>query len=220
MLKIILRSLRHYWRTHLAVLAGTFFASTVLTGALFVGDSVQASLRRLVEERSGGVGAALLGNDRFFTQALGAKVAENSGATVLPVIQIQGTVANETGSARANAIQVVGVPEGFWALRGKAEAIPPGQAWLNESLARKLEVAEGDTVIARVEQPGAISRDAPLSGETDAVVPLRLEVGRVVAAESFGNYSLKAEQVAPNNLFVSLDELAKTLDRGGGPISC
>lgn len=215
MFKIILRSLRYYWRTHLAVLLGAFLASTVLTGALFVGDSVQASLRRLVEERSGGLSAALLGNDRFFSQSLAEKVAADTGASVLPVIQVQGTVADETGSTRVNAIQVVGVPDAFWELRGEASAIAPGEAWVNESLARKLGVAEGDTLIARVEQPGAISRDAPLSGETDAVVPLRLDVGRVVSAEAFGNYSLKAEQVAPDNLFVPLKVLGETLERMG-----
>ena len=58
MFPYILKSLRHYWRTHLAVLAGVFVASTVLTGALFVGNSVKASLKQLIEERSGGIQAA------------------------------------------------------------------------------------------------------------------------------------------------------------------
>ena len=59
MFPYILKSLRHYWRTHLAVLAGVFVASTVLTGALFVGNSVKASLKQLIEERSGGIQAVL-----------------------------------------------------------------------------------------------------------------------------------------------------------------
>ena len=84
MFPYILKSLRHYWRTHLAVLAGVFVASTVLTGALFVGNSVKASLKQLIEERSGGIQAVLLGNDRFFSQALATKVAASTKATILP----------------------------------------------------------------------------------------------------------------------------------------
>lgn len=215
MVAFILRSLRHYWRTHLAVLVGVFLASTVLTGALFVGDSVKASLRQLLEERSGGIDAALLGNDRFFSQGLAEKVATTAGVTVIPLLQVQGTVADETGSSRVNAVNVIGVPETFWALRGEVATIPGGECWLNEPLAQRLQVEEGATIIARVEQPGAISRDAPLSGDTDSVVPLRLDVAKRVGSERFGNYSLKAEQTAPMNLFVPLADLAKTLDKEG-----
>ncbi len=215
MFPYIIKSLRHYWRTHLAVLAGVFVASTVLTGALFVGDSVKASLKQLIEERSGGVQAVLLGNDRFFSQALAAKVAASTSATILPVVQVQGTITDETSTARVNTISVIGVPDAFWGIRGKSASINPGETWINKALAQQLNVKVGDTVIARVEQPGAISRDAPLSGESDAVVPLRLDVSKILTAAEFGNYSIKAEQTAPNNLFLSLSELAKSLDKVG-----
>ena len=215
MLPFILKSLQHYWRTHLAVLVGVFVASTVLTGALFVGDSVKASLKRLIEERNGGIQAVLLGNDRFFSQSLAEKVAAATSSKAIPILQVEGTITDETSTTRANAINVMGVPEAFWGLRSESAIIERGQAWINEALARQLGVTVGDTVIARVEQPGAISRDAPLSGESDAVVPLRVDVGKILTSEEFGNYSLKAEQTAPNNLFLSLDDLAKTLDKVG-----
>lgn len=216
MKELIFRSLRYYWRTHLAVLAGVLVASTVMTGALFVGDSIKASLARLVEERNGGLDSALLGNDRFFSQELAEKVSATlESASVLPVLQVRGTVSNETSTARVNEIQVVGVPAAFWEGRGQLGTMEAGQGWINGALAQRLGVAVGDTIIARVEQPGAISRDAPLSGESDAVVPLRLDVGEIVSREQFGNYSLKAEQTAPYNLFVPIEVLAKTLDKVG-----
>lgn len=213
MFPYILKSLRHYWRTHLAVLAGVFVASTVLTGALFVGNSVKASLKQLIEERSGGIQAVLLGNDRFFSQALATKVAASTKATILPVVQVQGTITDETSTTRVNAISVIGVPDTFWSIRGERASIAPGETWINEALAQQLNIKVGDTVIARVEQPGAISRDAPLSGESDAVVPLRLDVSKILTGSEFGNYSIKAEQTAPNNLFLSIGELAKSLDK-------
>ncbi len=44
----ILSSARHYWRGHLGLVLGAFFASAILSGSLLVGDSVRASLRRNV----------------------------------------------------------------------------------------------------------------------------------------------------------------------------
>ena len=109
------------------------------------------------------------------------------------------------------------MPESFWSLAGQDGAAPleSSKAILNEALAAGLGVAPGDTLIARVEQPGVISRDAPLSGESDAVVPMRMEVQRVVDAQAFGNYSLKAEQLAPMNLFVPISDLGGALDKAG-----
>ena len=43
---LLRRSLRHYWRTNLAVIAGVAIAVAVLAGALMVGVSVRASLAR------------------------------------------------------------------------------------------------------------------------------------------------------------------------------
>jgi putative ABC transport system permease protein len=42
---LVRRSLGHYWRTNLAVIAGVATAVAVLSGALLVGDSVRGSLR-------------------------------------------------------------------------------------------------------------------------------------------------------------------------------
>ena len=55
------RTLIHFWRTHLAVIAGAAIATAVLVGALVVGDSVRASLRQLTLERLGAVDLALVG---------------------------------------------------------------------------------------------------------------------------------------------------------------
>ena len=50
---LALRSLRYYWRTNLAVVAGVAVAVSVLAGALVVGASVKASLRELAVSRLG-----------------------------------------------------------------------------------------------------------------------------------------------------------------------
>lgn len=67
---LIRRSLRHYWRTNLAVLLGVVAATAVIGGALLVGDSVRDSLRQMSLDRLGSVDHALVA-PRFFRQQLG-----------------------------------------------------------------------------------------------------------------------------------------------------
>src|SRR5215210_1012564 len=93
---LILRSVRHYWRTHLGVILGSTLATMVLTGSLLVGDSVKATLRRQAELRIGRADVAMTASDRFFRAAL----ADAAGAKTAPVLMLQATVARADGSAR------------------------------------------------------------------------------------------------------------------------
>src|SRR5262249_51599637 len=103
-------SFRHYWQSHFGLLLGAVLASAVLSGSLFVGDSVRFSLRHAAALRLGKVEAGLISGDRWFTEDL----ARKTGA--VPLILLQGSVSEANGQARANAVQVLGVDDGFWKL--------------------------------------------------------------------------------------------------------
>ena len=49
-LHLLLRTLRYFRWSNLAVIAGVAVATAILAGALMVGDSVRASLRELAEQ--------------------------------------------------------------------------------------------------------------------------------------------------------------------------
>lgn len=204
-------SLRHYWRLNLCLGAGVFLASAVLTGSLVVGDSVRETLRRAGELRIGNVDVAVIGGDRFFTEGL----ALANGAA--PVLWAEGAVTNAGSETRANQVQILGVADAFWALApdGGMRDFGPGSAGISESLARQLEVKAGDMILARMEQPSAISKDAPLSGSADSTVAIRKRVTHIVPDAQFGRFGLKAEQEAPMNLFLPLAFLQEKLERGG-----
>ncbi|MCB1063405.1 MAG: hypothetical protein KDN20_10855, partial [Verrucomicrobiae bacterium] len=195
--KFILASLLHYRGLNLAVLTGVALTSAILSGALVVGDSVKESLRQNAEARISGVGPVLVGGERFFTTDLAGKV----GDSIAPLLQLEGTVTVQGGERRLNGVQILGVTDDFWKL-GSAGTAPEGIAekpgdWfaMNDAAARRLDVGPGDRVIVRMEKPGALSRDAPLSGESEQTVPLTGVIDAIVDAAHFGRYSLKAEQV-------------------------
>ena len=68
-LRLILISARHFWKMNAAVACGVAVGTAVLTGALLVGDSMQGSLRGLVQAGLGRIDEALLA-DHFFREEL------------------------------------------------------------------------------------------------------------------------------------------------------
>jgi ABC-type antimicrobial peptide transport system permease subunit len=204
---MVLRSLLFHWRAHLGALFGATLATAILVGALAVGDSVRFSLRELALARLGGVHLALNASGTFFREQLASDVAKDIQTTVAPVALLRGTASTE--SSTAGSVQVIGVDSRFWSLAPSPDSAPPlpdsgeGVA-LNAELARKLNVKIGNDVLLRVDKPGLLSRDAPLSTLEDATVALRLPVTAILNEGQFGRFSLAANQIPPMNAFVPL----------------
>lgn len=211
--RIVLAGVRFYWRTHLGVALGAALGALVLSGALLVGDSVKATLRAQALARVGGAGEAMVAGERFFRDALAADVGHGTA----PVLLLRGSVARGDGEARVNQAQVLGVDERFWALSPAGAPGPEAaaQVALNERLAAELRLQPGDDVVLRVEKPGVFSRDAPLSGEENEIVALRLTVGRVVRDAEYGRFGLQASQVPPFSVFLPLGQLQERLAFAG-----
>lgn len=262
---LILRSLRFHWRNHLGVLLGAAVGSAALIGALIVGDSVRGSLRELALQRLGWVDAAMAPADRFFTQELERKLRsadpsltspnsteprDQSGAHMVALLHLPGTAARVDGTARANRVNILGVPTDFWphqpharsspsekAHSEKAEfsapqsaedpslpasaattggpaapgftRVPKGAVVLNEALAAQLRARPGDALVLRVHKPSALSRDVPITPQSDASIALRVKVHAIAPAAQMGNFSLRASQAAPLNAFLNRDDLAE-----------
>jgi len=212
------QSLGFYWRTNLGVLLTVVVSTAILTGALVVGDSVRYSLRMMVEARMGKTQLALVPQNRFFTAGLANEMADELNTPAAPLLRVRGMIADGSDNRRANRIEVLGVDERFYTVgEGKN---PFGNnskqgVVLNEQLAARLEVGVGDEVLLRVEKPSAMSRDLPVSPDSDLSVAFRLEVLAVATETEFGRFSLRNNQVAPLNAFVPLDWIQEKLKRDG-----
>src|SRR5215207_2947558 len=160
--QLLRRSLRFFWRTNLGVVLGTALAALVLTGALFVGDSVKATLRQQAEARVGRVDEAFVAGERFVhSSANPSDRATLVGGLFAPgpdgagVLLLQGTATRPDQSARANRIQVVGIDDSFWKLSpsGKGVELRENEVALNGRLAAQLNLKAGDDVLLRMEKP-------------------------------------------------------------------
>ncbi len=223
-----LPSLRHYWRSNVAVVLTAAVAASVLTGALMVGDSVRGSLRQLTVDRLGGIDHALLGAG-FFREELRDELAADAGfaaryGPVSAAILMQGSVVEPESGRRASKVNVQGIDEQFASFfPTAAEALDlsrrEGQFLaslaVNRSLADALAVEPGDSVVLYLERPSDAPR-ASLMGEKDPddqLESVRLSVVSVLDDTGPGGFQLAPHQSQPLVGYLRLRDLQRELGR-------
>ncbi|PYV18894.1 MAG: hypothetical protein DMG07_03010 [Acidobacteria bacterium] len=217
--RLVLRSLRYFWRTNLAVVAGVATAVSVLAGALMVGDSVRASLRDLAMERLGAVDF-VVSSDRLFREELAEVLRARPGFAEAfrescPILFLPGVVIAERSGLRAHDVEVYGVDDRFWSFQGRGQVKGPAarQAFLGRELADELGAAAGDTLLVRVEKQRGIPKESLFGRREDAGRTIRLECGRILAGSELGEFSLRPGQASVRSIYVPLARLQRDLEQ-------
>ena len=215
---LLRRSLTHYWRTNLAVIAGVGVAVSVLAGAFLVGASVRASLRDLALLRLGRVDHVVTSGP-FFREALAddlltSGALDGAATDAVPMIALQGFATHQASGSRAGGIQVYGVDERFWAFHGlEAEGrVPePGAVLVSAGIARELGVAADDTLLIRVQKPSAIPLGSLHGRRDDLGETMRLRIQQVLASDDLGEFSFRPQQGLSRAVFVRLGRTQRDL---------
>ncbi len=218
---LILRGLRHYWRTNLAVIAGVAVAVSVLAGALLVGESVRASLRGLVDERLGRTAVAVTGQG-FFRQALADEIKKGDGfspqfADAASLVAIEASVTHEPSGREASRVQVYGVDAAFFRLHGVSgvEAPTGRQALVSPGLAAELGAAADDGLLLRVQKPSVIPADSLAGRRSDTSRAVRLTTRERLAPGRMGEFTLRPQQESVRAVFVPIARLQRDLEMAG-----
>jgi ABC-type lipoprotein release transport system permease subunit len=213
------RSLRYFWRAHVAAALGVGVAVAALAGALLVGDSVRTSLRELAVSRLGRTDA-LATAPVLFTEQLAGRVAGSpefhaSWTGAVPLLALDGVVIHPSSGRRAGGVQIFGVDDRFWQFQGVPGVTGPAgrDAFVSPALARELGATPGETLLLRVQKPSALPagviqgrRDAPGRG-------VRLSLSRVLTRNELGEFSPRPQQGDARIAFVSLDRLQRDIDQ-------
>ncbi len=202
---LVIRGLRYYWRTNVAVVLGVATAAAVLAGALLVGGSVRSSLRRLALERIGNTGTVVQ-SGTLFREALAKPM---SG---VPMIVLEGLVVHQQSGRRARALPVYGVDDRFWQFHGKpALGLSGRDAAITRALAAELEAKEGDTLLLRIEKPSDIPAESLFGRKDESSPTIRLNAKAVTPFE----FSLKPQQSSVKAVFVPLSRLQRDIGAAG-----
>ncbi|MBN2241654.1 MAG: ABC transporter permease [Acidobacteria bacterium] len=213
--RLIFRSLNHYRRTNLAVVAGVAVAVAVMTGALVVGRSVRGSLRDLLFERIGNTETVITA-DRFFGERLAVSFA-GEGASC-PIIVLEGVLIHEESRMRNPRVNVYGVDERFWKFQGiSADPFPDDRAaFVGSALARQLDIETGDGLILQVETQQSVPREWLYGKRQDVGKSMRLSCRQILPADRLGEFALRPGQGEVYSIFVPLERLRKDLNRPSG----
>ena len=205
------RSLRHYWRTNLAVIAGVAIAVAVLSGALMVGVSVRASLRDLVLQRLGSTDRVVV-SQGFFREQLAGAFGE-----AVPLIVAEGFISGQESGRRASRVQVYAVDDRFWRFHGLDRVTMPAanEAFISAGLAAELDTGAGEAVVLRVENSSAIPTESLHGRKEDVGRSVRLTVRQVLAREDLGEFSLSPRQGTVRAVFVPLARMQALLEQRG-----
>ena len=214
---LLRRSLTHYWRTNLAVIAGVGVAVSVLAGAFLVGTSVRASLRDLALLRLGRVDHVVT-SGLFFREALADELLasgalEAAASDAVPMIALEGFATHQETGRRAGGIQVYGVDERFWVFHGlEAGRVPvPGAVLVSAGLARELGAVADDTLLVRVQKPSAIPLGSLHGRRDDLGETMRLRIQQVLASDDLGEFSFRPQQGLSRAVFVTLGRMQRDL---------
>jgi putative ABC transport system permease protein len=220
--RLVLRGLQYYWPIHLAAVLGVAVAVSVLGGALVVGESVQASLRRLALARLGQTDTVVLGAS-FFREALAADLSAQPGWTTawtaaVPLVVLEGTIEGETGGRRATRARVYGVDDRFWRFHGldrHVATLRGREALLSAAMATDLAASAGTGVVLSVPQPSAIPAGVLQGRREGRTRTIRLTVREMLPASRQGEFSLRPEQGEVRAVFVPLELLQHALGLRG-----
>lgn len=230
--RLVLSSLRYYWRSQLAVGLGMVVGSAVLCGALIVGDSVRASLREITMERLGAIDYAL-SSPNFFSGELASHLAAADGfegrfkSAAPAIIQTASAEAPDAGRF-SRGVNLVGADTRFWSMERESPgasdarlANPSGESpsgdevWINQRLADDLGASRGDTIVLRFLKPDPIPAEAVHGRRTGSTLAMRARVGKILPNRGFGRFGLTPGQQLPLNAFVSLSSLQEKLGQRG-----
>jgi putative ABC transport system permease protein len=213
--KLILRTLRQYPWSGLATAAGIAIATSIICGALIIGDSLSKSLEQIVNYRLGETTHTCTAGERVFTQQLAYRLSESETIDAAPVLKSEAIVSVQETGARVNKVNIWGVDSSFMrVIGGDPMSLTDynGGIVVSENLAARLKVDTGEFVLMRIRTVNPIPANTPFVSEEGQTVTQRVAIAGIIQKEAFGQFNLQSSQTAPYNIFVDLGWLNQVMD--------
>ncbi|MDA3823466.1 MAG: ABC transporter permease, partial [Bacteroidales bacterium] len=216
-LKLIIKSLLHYRKRNFLLALGFAISTAVLTGALIVGDSVQYSLNRIVEQRLGSITMIMKSGDRFFTEELSNDIRSGLSKPVSGLLAVDGMAVADGGQLRINKVNVFGTDRYFDEFAGQKEYysnLSNDTVIISSNLAERLNLVVGDEFLLRMTKASLVPLNAPFVSDEDNIVSLRVTISAIAGLDELGAFNVQNSQTAPFNIFISAARLRDLMDFG------
>jgi putative ABC transport system permease protein len=196
------------------VVSGIALSTAILTGALFIGDSMRYSLKQIVNARLGNITSVIDSRDRFFNTSLAETLSEKTGIQIAPVLITSGSAIADGGQSRVNNVQFVGTDPGFKSVSGTDifSELNDNEVIVNENLAYNLKLNAGDMVLCRLAKASLMPLNTPFVSDAETTVSFRATIKSIVSSGQMGGFNLRNSQTTPYTIFLSLDRINKLME--------
>ena len=210
MLSLALRNLRYYWAANIPVFLGVMLGAAVLTGALFVGDSLRGSLKARAERQLNGVGSAHIGT-RMIREETAQKIPDATPALILTGSAVARPLAED--ERRLGRVTIIGLKDA-----DRVQYALPGGVVVSATVADRLGVKAGDTIELGLQRMSKVPRSS-LMGQRDVASLTRSTKFTIAAVlprdHAMNDFNLAPNPLSPLNVFIPLAELQKPLEIAG-----
>jgi len=202
---------RRWWPQVTALAAACGVVATTISGALSVGDRMQAGLARLAVQRLGRIDAAVIAGE-FFTADLAARLSDQAGGPrhVVPAIVMPAVAAKPGGTTAQVTLLACDDPAAL-GFEPAPPALEPEGVLVNQPLARSLGLLAGEAIVLRLPTPSSVPADSPLGRRTGESAGRRLTVTAVLPPEGIGQFSLRPTQATSTLVVTSLQTARRIL---------
>ncbi|MBI2688379.1 MAG: FtsX-like permease family protein [Acidobacteria bacterium] len=201
------RSLRYYWRTNTAVVAGLAIATATLAGSAIVGESVRESLREIALGRLGNAGTAIAAAQPF-TEELARRV----GPEAAPMLFFEAVMKHQGTGRTASKVLVYGVDDRFWKLHKIPNPLRAERDIVFSSpLAAEFNAQDGEGILLRIEKPSEIPQETLHARKEQSVRTARFRYRTSLPDSGIGGFTLQPRQGSIRAAFVKLATLQKEL---------
>jgi len=208
-LRMILKSLVYHRKDAVYQIIIISVLSAVISGSLFTGHSVRSSLKRASLEKLGSTDIIISSGLRYFDPALSEKVSAATGNPAVSILETDGYCSNFSTGVTALNVRIYGTDDTFFPFHGSGSLrIARGEAGINQSLARHLDIGEGEEIIVRFRETDPLPSNAPFAPAKDDHGSVVLKVSHIIPPERGGNFSPGISQQIPMVLFLNMADMA------------
>ena len=212
---VIRRSLTHRWRQAAALAAAFAIAVAVLAGALIIGDSMRASLGRLLLSRLGETELAATPGRLFPADLAGRLNGRLGSPAAVCTLRVQASLRTGEESPPIPGFTLLGVDADFQRLfpDSPLPRLAGRQVAISQSTARQYGLKTGDDlVILLPRSPGQADATLFSQRRADQVLrPMRLQVASILDDAGPAGFSLAQDQQLPRNLLMDRRALAEAI---------
>ncbi len=207
--RMILKSLVYHRKDAVYQVIIILILSAVIAGSLFTGHSVRSSLKRTSEGKLGNTDIIITSGLRYFDPSLAEKISEQTGNPSVSILETEGYCSNFSSGLTALNVKIYGIDGNFFPFHGSGSLpVSPGEAGINNALARHLDINEGEEIIVRFRETDPLPANAPFAPSKDNHGSRVMKVSRIIPPEDAGDFSPGVSQQIPMVLFLNISDLA------------